>query len=532
MAEHVHSHAGGCCDHDHGHDHGHSHEVPDTRIKNKDNLDVAAEADIDLDAMHPEIEIPAQKWPLTEQELADDFVMVTDDGGIKKKILVESKESDADSSSSGPPPNSKVICHYTGTLPDSNNEQFDSSRDRGEPFEFKIGAGRVIQGWDIGIASMKKGERCILRCAYPYAYGEAGSPPKIPSKATLDFDVELIDWDDWEAVAGAEGQLKKRVMAASDAGDDAEVAEDAAVILTYRYFYRAGDDHREHVLCERLNYAMTVDDDDRFTNAFHLCVKSMKCGEQAMFEVLDDALLNTQDVYVDEQELATFPDNNNQQRAPCAVARYFYEITVQSQTKAPEKWNADNPQRIAKGGEYKEAGNALFKAGRVLGAVQKYEKALDWIDVDFSDEALAQQKRELLVSANNNLALIAIKRKDWSEATARATKVLEQDADNLKALMRRGQSRLYSGFLEESKADLKRAHALDKENAYVKKMLKVCSQKHKEYVQKQQQLYAGMFGGGGKNKKKKKTAEKIEKETEKEKEKETDDKDVSEKVAI
>ena len=125
-------------------------EAEEPKIKNADNLDLPAEANIDLDAMHPEIQVPQQQYPLTEQELADGFKCVTDDGGIKKKIITESKTPELGS----PPNNSTVICHYTGTLPDQNDEKFDSSRDRGDPFNFKIGNGQVIKGWDEGIATL------------------------------------------------------------------------------------------------------------------------------------------------------------------------------------------------------------------------------------------------------------------------------------------------------------------------------------------------------------------------------------------
>lgn len=57
-----------------------------------------------------------------------------------------------------------------------------------------IGENRVIKAWELGIASMKKGEKAILTCRHDYAYGERGSPPKIPSNATLKFEVELFDF--------------------------------------------------------------------------------------------------------------------------------------------------------------------------------------------------------------------------------------------------------------------------------------------------------------------------------------------------
>ncbi len=61
---------------------------------------------------------------------------------------------------------------FTGTL--TNGKKFDSSRDRGKPFKFKIGKGQVIRGWDEGVAEMSVGERAKLTCSSDYAYGEAG----------------------------------------------------------------------------------------------------------------------------------------------------------------------------------------------------------------------------------------------------------------------------------------------------------------------------------------------------------------------
>lgn len=79
----------------------------------------------------------------------------------------------------------------TGTL--TNGNKFDSSRDRGKPFEFKIGQGAVIKGWDEGVAQMSKGQRAKLTCSPDYAYGARGYPPIIPGNSVLIFDVELIN---------------------------------------------------------------------------------------------------------------------------------------------------------------------------------------------------------------------------------------------------------------------------------------------------------------------------------------------------
>eukprot|EP00287_Rhodomonas_sp_CCMP768_P001992 CAMPEP_0196728276 /NCGR_PEP_ID=MMETSP1091-20130531/8991_1 /TAXON_ID=302021 /ORGANISM="Rhodomonas sp., Strain CCMP768" /LENGTH=293 /DNA_ID=CAMNT_0042070995 /DNA_START=14 /DNA_END=895 /DNA_ORIENTATION=- len=108
-------------------------------------------------------------------------------GGVLKKILVEGK-GDAK-----PTAGDKVQVHYTGTLT-ADGSKFDSSRDRDGNFEFQLGVGQVIKAWDVGVATMKQGETCILRCTAEFGYGERGSPPKIPANAGLDFEVELLDW--------------------------------------------------------------------------------------------------------------------------------------------------------------------------------------------------------------------------------------------------------------------------------------------------------------------------------------------------
>ena len=93
-------------------------------------------------------------------------------------------------SGDSPEPGQTVVVHYTGWL--ENGSKFDSSVDRGQPFSFPIGAGRVIRGWDEGVATMQLCGQRRLIIPPDLAYGASGQGP-IPPNATLIFDVELLE---------------------------------------------------------------------------------------------------------------------------------------------------------------------------------------------------------------------------------------------------------------------------------------------------------------------------------------------------
>ena len=88
-------------------------------------------------------------------------------------------------------PGHPVTVHYTGTLYPSN-KKFDSSVDRGTPFQFNLGRGQVIQGWEKGIVGMKEGGKRVLIIPPNLAYGSQGAGNVIPPDATLKFEVELL----------------------------------------------------------------------------------------------------------------------------------------------------------------------------------------------------------------------------------------------------------------------------------------------------------------------------------------------------
>merc|ERR1719217_128901 len=141
-----------------------------------------------------------------------DAVDLSDDGGLCKRILTP-----GDPSEGVPFEGAEVQVHYVGTLL-SDGSKFDSSRDRPGNFKFTLGRGAVIKGWDKGVTTMHKGEKAELFCRADYAYGEQGSPPKIPGGATLKFEVELLSWGEDEAAARPWTRRDRLALAAMEIG--------------------------------------------------------------------------------------------------------------------------------------------------------------------------------------------------------------------------------------------------------------------------------------------------------------------------
>jgi FKBP-type peptidyl-prolyl cis-trans isomerase FkpA len=113
---------------------------------------------------------------------------------VTQLLKTDAKEGTGDEAATG----RRVTVHYTGWLydeakPDHKGRKFDSSRDRNEPFAFRLGGGEVIRGWDEGVAGMKVGGQRTLTIPPDMGYGARGAGGVIPPNATLVFDVELLD---------------------------------------------------------------------------------------------------------------------------------------------------------------------------------------------------------------------------------------------------------------------------------------------------------------------------------------------------
>ncbi|KDP32575.1 hypothetical protein JCGZ_13125 [Jatropha curcas] len=188
--------------------------------------------------------------------------------GLKKKLIKEGEGWET------PGIGDEVEVHYTGTLLDGT--QFDSSRDRGTPFKFKLGQGQVIKGWDEGIKTMKKGENAIFTIPPELAYGESGSPPTIPANATLQFNVELLSWTSVKDIC-KDGGIFKKILVEGEKWDNPKDLDEVLVK------YEARLEHGT-VISKSDGVEFTVGD-GYFCPALAKAVKTMKKGEKVLLTV-------------------------------------------------------------------------------------------------------------------------------------------------------------------------------------------------------------------------------------------------------
>jgi len=124
-----------------------------------------------------------KSWKIEERTLAFKSGFINTESGLGIKILQEG-------TGALPEAGKNVIVHYTGYL--DNGEKFDSSVDRGQTFTFPLGQGRVIKGWDEGVAKLKIGTKALLKIPAELGYGSRGAGNVIPPNATLFFEIEVI----------------------------------------------------------------------------------------------------------------------------------------------------------------------------------------------------------------------------------------------------------------------------------------------------------------------------------------------------
>eukprot|EP01062_Namystynia_karyoxenos_P002757 TRINITY_DN10974_c0_g1_i3.p1 TRINITY_DN10974_c0_g1~~TRINITY_DN10974_c0_g1_i3.p1 ORF type:complete len:798 (+),score=358.69 TRINITY_DN10974_c0_g1_i3:92-2395(+) len=391
-------------------------------------------------------------------------VQITRDGGVKKECVHPGTGNEF------PTPGSKVKVHYVGTLHESG-EQFDSSRDRGEPIVFEVLRGKVIKGWDEGIVTMRKGERSKLIIRSDYAYGEAGAGDKIPGKATLCFDVEVLDWEVLRTDVSKQQDLSvmKHVIEEGKASwqhpeYEGTVTIDISVVKGNTKWAAAGEG-AEFVL-----------GDDVLPPGIEHALEGMMQGELAELEVA-------------QRQLGRWAADGESDPAVFRVRLLDFD------NPAPASM-LKGPALLAAVTKRKEQGTVLYKAEQLAQAQRKWTKAVEMIDAGWKSATPADQKAlaQVKLPCLTNLAAVQLTLKHFRDCISSCDKALELDSRNVKAVLRRGKAFHGCGEDAEARKDFEWIlQELEPANAEAKQELAKLDRAEKQAKEKDQKTFGGMF---------------------------------------
>lgn len=386
------------------------------------------------------------------------------DGGVLKEIR---RHGTGDSH---PLTGDKVFVHYVGTLLDGT--KFDSSRDRGEQFEFSIGTGAVIKAWDLGVATMKRGELAVLLCRSEYAYGQSGSPPSIPPDATLVFEVELFDWKGEDVSEDKDGGILKSQIKKGEGYATPKEGASCEIHIVGRHDGRTFDDRDvSFVLGEGLEVGIV--------DGVEQGLQKMKKGEHARLLV--------------KSKYAYRAEGSVQHNIP-PNADLEYEVEMKKFEKSKESWEMETGEKLEQCEISKSKGTEFFKANKFSLAIRYYKKILDYLK---SEESLqgeeADKKKSLLLAAHLNLAMCYLKLKEDFQACKSCDEALQLDPKNEKGLFRRGTANLNLQNFDVALEDFKAVLEIDPENKAAKNQITVTNQKKKQVHEREKQMYSGMF---------------------------------------
>ncbi|KAK3274051.1 hypothetical protein CYMTET_17748 [Cymbomonas tetramitiformis] len=406
-------------------------------------------------------------------------------GGVMKEVLVAGKGLKT-------PLTGDVVCvHYVGTLKD-NGTKFDSSRDRSVPFTFKLGKGEVIKGWDLGVATMRKGEKCLLTCQPEFAYGNKAQG-SIPSNATLCFEVELMSWQSVNEILS--GVCLKTLRESAEQGGGGKTTRGYPTdfsTCSVRWLGRTAD-------------GMLFEDRTAETTTFNLDEGSVPMGVEEAVRRMKKGMkcaLSVDPEQVPEWSKPLGITARSLKGADVVIPKgsaVCYEVEL-------EDWEGERPLdkmsaqgKIDRAEEKKAAGNALFKAAGSNVAVlhraaRRYNAALSAVSgLGYLTDMQAATCNKLMATCQANMAAVLLKLEEWPKVIEACNNVLQHEPDNVKVIFRLGQALLQQKMCVEAADTLRRVIELDPKNREARAALQKAKAQIKEERAKASAVYGKIF---------------------------------------
>jgi len=389
----------------------------------------------------------------------------TKDGGVLKEILRSGEGEE------GPLTGDTVFVHYVGTLL-SDGSKFDSSRDRDDKFEFFLGKGNVIKAWDLGIATMKRGELAMLVCKAEYAYGESGSPPKIPGGATLVFEVELFDWKGEDVSESKDGSITKSCVKEGEGYKQPQEMTSCRVHIVGLVNGRTFQD-------EELSFVVGEVFDGSIVPGVLQAVRQLKKSEKAKFTIMSKHAYGSEG-----SSKYNIPPNTD----------VVYELELLDMDDPKDSWNLSNDEKFSESEQAKQKGTDMFKDERYEVALRYYKRVVELLGAeDTLEGAEAEQRVKLLLASHLNSAMCHLKVNNNEDAIISCNDALKLDAHSEKGLFRRGTAHLNLRNFEEAAADFRAAINVEPTNKLARNNLTQAVNAIKQMQEQEKKMYKGMF---------------------------------------
>ncbi|CAD6189648.1 unnamed protein product [Caenorhabditis auriculariae] len=399
--------------------------------------------------------------------MASEAVDITpkSDGGVLKKILKEGVGI------AKPSNGTTVKVHYTGTL--ENGDKFDSSLDRSTPFDFLLGRSQVIKGWDVGVATMTKGEKAVFTIRSDYGYGDAGSPPKIPGGATLIFEVELLDWEAEDLSPDRDSSILRTIIVE---GSKSLIPNDTSTVTAHV----VGSHEGREFYNKEVVFAIGEASEAGLPEGIDRALRRFCKGEKSKIE-----LKGTRFTYgTTAPEEYGLPPN----------APLEFTIFLKDFEKVPSTWEMSTEEKMTSAKAAKERGTEFLQQGKLRLAWNKYKRVEDILEYEKNlDEEEKKNRDALLLSAYLNLSLTASKLNEQLDCIKYCDKALEVDAKSVKALYRKATAILTMTEFADAQKIYEKIVEIEPDNKAAAQQILVCKNKIREENEKDRKRFKSMF---------------------------------------
>lgn len=438
-------------------------------------------------------------------------------------------------------PGQELTLNYRCTYQDGT--LIDSSYDRGRPLTVVLGDGKLIQGLEYGLQTMKRGEKALFKIRPCLNYTNKEKTVDLPENRTLLFEIELIDWKPVDLSPEYDGSvIKTQLQKGEDAFVTPKAGQQITVQLVGRYVVKANDSVQtadqaaakepngeavnEGATGEATNQATDqtkeptnqaadpvtdpanqpandtpeelVEFDSRTVTftlyengrendvcpAIELCILSMKRNERASVRV-------KRGKYAFEQTPERFRD-----LLPADYAAIVYEVDLISFELEKDVWEMDLEERFEEAQKSKQKGTEFYNQCKFDAAARHYQRIVNYIGPDerhdFKEKN--EQKNALLKVAYLNLAQANLSMNKGLEAIHAAEMAIKLDPNSVKGYYRKAMGHFKVNDFDKAIEDFDRVLKMEPNNAAAKKQKLLCSQELKKVVQKEKKIFQGGFG--------------------------------------